>query len=118
MYVWPSLAAHSLARRYHATISMAFTCIFTSIQWRQINHLFGTMCWALTFPMIIFAVLFALDLDQIFILTPANPKFDKGNNLPVVNAAGSYLLYAPLIVACLMLLVFRAFVPYVRSGQY
>ena len=84
---------------YHASLAILFTSACVSAQFRQINHLYGTFCWALTSPLTCFSFLYALNLDEVLL-------------------SDAWIIYSPLIAFSAMLVGMRAVVPYVRGADF
>jgi hypothetical protein len=85
---------------YHASIAQFFWSYTVCMQMRQINYFFGMCCVALSLPITVFGVILAITLDEFLTVT------------------SRFFIYAPLFLFCLMLLVMRLFVPFVRSSKF
>jgi len=85
---------------WFASVAQFLFCGIVSIQLKQISYAMGMMAWMLTLPLTIFSFMMSLSLEEI------------------ITIPSRYLLYAPLMLWGLMLLVFRALVPYLREAKY
>lgn len=105
---------------YHASIAIFITALLSTVQWGQINHFYGKICWFLLVPFTLFAAAFAITLDEIITVPSQHIVYARTTSTTTAPRTNSSLhrSYAPLNIFSFMLICARIIIPYVRTADF